>query len=60
MLPPGGTMEQNHIKPFLPYCTVTNPRFEKPQLINSNAINARGAHIINKHNASLCKGLLAL
>jgi len=53
-------MEQNHIKPFLPYCTVTNPRFEKPQLINSNAINARGAHIINKHNASLCKGLLAL
>jgi len=44
----------------LPYCTVTNPRYEKPQLSNPKAINARGAHIINKRNASLCEVLLAL
>ena len=44
----------------IPYCTVTNPRFENPQVINPNANNARGAHIINKHSASLCEVLLAL
>jgi hypothetical protein len=44
----------------IPYCTVTNPRFEKPQLKKPKAINARGAHIIIKHNVSLCEGLLAL
>ena len=38
----------------IPYCTLTNPRF-KPK-----AINAKGAHMCNKHNASLCEGLLAL
>jgi hypothetical protein len=52
------TYTYTHI--YIPYCTVTNPRFENPQVINPNANNARGAHIINKHSASLCEVLLAL
>jgi len=39
------------------YCNVC--KVKKTQQINPNTRNARGA-IINKHNASLCEGPLAL
>ena len=46
----GRRVGQNRISPFqipyipyVPYCTVTNSSFEKTQLINPTASNARGA-----------------